>query len=262
MFYAKSFRNQNARLYLTFDTNPPTGQQSFALSLKSADQLTWSTIAWPNQTELFATNPAKNGTYTIDITDSVQSLRPWSNNGANEYALSLNYYLYPKNAAAGSMNIANIRMYMGEMIYKNQINTTPTVPEISGLTDKSFLSDVYREKKIASLFANPKLISKETFAEIQGAGLAYTNLVIYDRLIDYSFAPYSVCDSIADDGQKEDCQKELFVKYIFAITKYVKDKEFSPVALDEIYEAIQGNLTISNNSDEYRIKETKQYTLA
>lgn len=70
-----------------------------------------------------------------------------------------------------------------------------------------------------------------------------------------------MCDEYEDD-EKNACVKEIFVQYIYAITKYVKDREFSPAALDEIYEAIQGNLTIPNNVAEYFLKETKHYTLS
>lgn len=80
-------------------------------------------------------------------------------------------------------------------------------------------------------------------------------------LIDVSFAPYANCESFVDDIQKRNCRKEIFIKYLFAIIKYETDKEISTIALDELFEVSEGNLSIPNNLEDYKIRNNQVFKL-
>lgn len=127
--------------------------------------------------------------------------------------------------------------------------------------DKNLLGAIYKQKKISSLFGSDRLLSKESFAEISAIPFTYSDLIIKDMLIDVSFAPYASCESISNEQQKRNCRKEIFVKYLFAIVKYEYDKELSTKALDELFEVTEGNLSIPNNIEDYKIRESKKYII-
>ena len=97
-----------------------------------------------------------------------------------------------------------------------------TINQTIDIQDKVLLGYIYKQKKINSLFGSDKLISKESFAELSAIGFTYSDLVIKDMLIDVSFAPYENCESFADDIQKRNCRKQIFVKYLFAIIKLMQ----------------------------------------
>lgn len=159
--------------------------------------------------------------------------------------------------------ISKLRIYAGEYEYvnKNINKNIITINQTIDIQDKVLLGYIYKQKKINSLFGSDKLISKESFAELYAIGFTYSDLVIKDMLIDVSFAPYANCESFVDDIQKRNCRKEIFIKYLFAIIKYETDKEISTIALDELFEVSEGNLSIPNNLEDYKIRNNQVFSL-
>jgi hypothetical protein len=58
-----------------------------------------------------------------------------------------------------------------------------------------------------------------------------------------------------------DCRKTVLVKYLYSIIKYEKGAEISPYTLDDMAEVILGNMSVPNNQDEYKVRETKKYQI-
>jgi YD repeat-containing protein len=187
---------------------------------------------------------------------------------ANNGSVSIDFAPDAKGTvSSGGMVAWTKNLTIQEYIYQNKLNqatsTTLTNADIQNKivnkNDIGMYGTIYKESKIPALFANDKLISKETFAEIQKINLSFMNLVIYDKLIDTSFAPYSICDKAVDEDEKYNCRKTIFVKYLYAIVKYEKGVDLSADALDEIFEVLQGHNSVPSDMSDYFVRDTKIY---
>lgn len=253
----------NITAYMTFDVSATDGRPVVPFRVEVRDG------AISGQTIVVATTTTA-GSYKVDITNAFTPQKNWSNNGANNMSAWNQITFTPNsiNDLSAKAQINNVRITFGQYENTNTINTNvvPTVTqavidsEVTAKNNLLLLGAIYKEKIISSLFSNAKYLSEASFNELNNLGIGYSKLIIYDRLVDASFFGYFACDYLSGSA-KEDCKKEVFVKYLYAIVKYETDTELSTYSLDEAYEVINGNLRFPNDITEYKIYETKTYSI-
>lgn len=258
------WKNTNLTAYLSFDVVQVDARKTLPLTVSIRD-------ASISGTTMIVATTSYAGSYKYDITNAFTAQKNWSNNGANSMS-AFNQIVFTTNNTTDlsrKAQIKNVRVTFGEYENLNSINSN-VVPSVSQgiidseVTNKSnlaLLGVMYKEKAIISLFSTAKYVTQETYTELSALGIGYSRLVIYDRLIDASFAGYNVCSSISNSDMKDNCKKSVFVKYLYALAKYETDKDLSTYALDEAYEVVNGNLRMPNDISEYKITEVKSYTV-
>jgi hypothetical protein len=269
----KDLADATKKYYLVFETESTNGKGEMDLNINFTTS--WY-VSGAKATNVVA--GSGNSKFEVDVTDAfitqTNYLKSWAVNpnqniwsGFSATPNTTN----PKDLS-GNVKIKSAKLVSGVKVYKYKINSnlsatvgdTELNSKVYGAietADKNLLGAVYKQKKLASLFGSEKLISRDSFAELLLFGFGYSDLIIKDMLIDVSFSPYTSCENISDETSKRNCRKEKFVKYLFAIVKYEYDRELSAKALDELFEVSEGNLSIPNNVDDYKIRNTQVFTL-
>lgn len=266
--YMSHFNSDNQEMYISFDYVPREGRIAPDANLTVG--LNWASVGTTTTIKLNKSGTTNN--YLVSVSGLQKPIRDFIKSVGVNYGYQMNFTLKGNISDDGSDvsvsgQVKNLKVFIGKKKFKNIVNSSSQIfidnsvlnTKVYGTfeqQDKNLLGYIYKQKTIASLFGSDKLISKDTFNEMQVIGLSYSDIVIKDMLIDTSFQPYESCVNVGDN-EKRNCMKEIFVKYFYAITRYETDKDFSVYALDELFEVSVGNLAIPNNFDEYNIYDIK-----